>query len=94
LLSFLIGYFCSFRFDCQITLDPAYLKFKYVIPFKKAVLININQITEFDKHEDSVYRYHKKIFIKTFSESYLVRYNVSDNSDEDFLARLHEIVDK
>jgi hypothetical protein len=91
---FLIGYFFSFRFDCQVTLDAKYLEFAYFIPFRKSIRINTDQIVEVDKHQDFIKRYHKKLLINTFEKSYLIRYNISDDSDEEFLKTLQKIVGK
>lgn len=94
LLSFIIGYIFSFRFDCRITLDSNHLKFKYIIPFRKTILINTDKIVEIDKHEDNPKRYHKKIYIKTISKNFLVRYNTSEISDEKFIEILLKVISK
>ncbi len=94
LLSFLIGYFFSFRFDCQITLNSENLTVRYILPFRKKLSIKTDSIIEFDKHEDTLKRYHKKMFIKTLAKSYLIRYNISDSSDENLLKVLHRIIIK
>jgi hypothetical protein len=91
-LSFLIGYIFSFRFDCRITLNSENLAVRYLFPFKKTIRIKIYKIIEFDKHEDTLYRYHKKIFIKTSEGDYLVRYNISDEADEKFLTALKKVI--
>ena len=85
ILIFSLGYFLSFRFDCIVSISREILEVKYILPFRKTIKIKLQEIAEVDKHPDSVYRYYKKLFINTRSESYLIKYNISDDSDIELL---------
>jgi len=94
LISFCIAYFLSLRWDCRISLIGGILQMKYVLPFHKTIRINVNDIVGFDKHPDVVYRYYKKLFLKTATAHYLINYNISDESDELLLTFLGKLVER
>jgi hypothetical protein len=94
IISFCIAYFFSLRWDCRICLVSNIFQVKYVLPFHKTIRVDISQLVEFDKHPDVVYRYYKKLFLKTASNHYLIYYNIADDSDELLLAILGKIVEK
>jgi hypothetical protein len=52
------------------------------------------EIVSFDKHPDTVHKYFKKLLIDISKETYLIRYNISDSSDEDMLKLLNMIVEE
>ncbi|MDX1938866.1 MAG: hypothetical protein SFU21_17225 [Flavihumibacter sp.] len=81
ILSFTIAYAFSFRFVCVIVIKNKILHIKYLSPFKKNLQINLSEIRVVEKYEDSIYRYYKKLFIKTKDKDYLLKYNISDSAD-------------
>jgi hypothetical protein len=87
-LVLLIAFTFSFQYDCIITVKNNILTIKYLSPFKRSVIINTTEITEILKYDDSIHRYYKKLYIKTALEDYLLKYSISDASDEDLLKML------
>lgn len=93
-ISFLIGYYSSFRFDCWVSIDNGILRIKYLLPFRKTIIIDADQINDFEKQKDAVRRYYKRIIIKTVKKDYVIEYNISDESDEKFQNALRQLTIK
>lgn len=93
-ISFLIGYYSSFRFDCRVSIDNGILRVKYLLPFREAISIDTEQINDFEKQRDAVKRYYKRIIIKTVKKDYVIEYNISDESDEKLQNALRQLIVK
>lgn len=93
-IALIISYAFALRFSCSIELTDAALSINYFFKDEKKLYIPADDIISFDKHADTVHRYFKKILIVTPKEMFLIRYNISDNSDEDMLKLLSMIVEE
>ncbi len=90
----IISYAFALRFSCSIVLTGEALSINYVFKDEKRLYIPAENIVSFDKHPDTVHRYFKKLLIVTPKETFLIRYNISDSSDEDMLRLLNMIVEE
>jgi len=94
LIALTISYAFALRFSCSIELTGEALIINYFFKGEKELYIPAEDIVSFDKHADTVHRYFKKLLIVTPEESFLIRYNISDGSDEDMLRLLSMIVEE
>jgi len=67
---------------------------KYYFKDEKSMQLSTQDIIDFKKYEDTVHRYFKKVLIITSQETFLIRYNISDKSDEDLSEVLRLIAEK
>ncbi len=93
-IALIISYAFSLRFACSINLTEKALKINYYFKDEKELYIPTEEIVSFDKHTDRVHRYFKKLLIVTSKETHLIRYNISDSSDEDMLKLVSMIVEE
>jgi hypothetical protein len=94
ILSFITTYVLVFRFSCSVDLTEKAFILKYYFKDEKSIQLSTDDIIDIQRHEDSVHRYFKKTLIITLRESFLIRYNISDKSDEDLSGLLRLIVEK
>jgi hypothetical protein len=90
----IICYALSFRLSCSVSLTGKTLEINYYFKDEKSLCISAEDIVSFDKHADTVHRYFKKLLIVTPKETFLIRYNISDSSNEDMLRLLNMIVEE
>lgn len=93
-IALIISYGFALRFSCSINLSGEALSINYLFKDEKKLYIPADDIVSFDKHADTVHRYFKKLLIVTRKETFLIRYNISDDSDEDLLKLLNLIVEE
>jgi predicted membrane protein len=93
-IALIISYVFALRFSCSVILTGKTLKINYYFKDEKQLCIPPEEIVSFDKHTDAVHRYFKKLLIVTPKETFFIRYNISDNSDEDMLKLLNMIVEE
>jgi len=93
-VALIISYAFAFRFSCSVNLTGKTLEVNYYFKDEKRLCISAEDIVSFDKHADTVHRYFKKLLIVTPKETFLIRYNISDSSDEDMLRLLNMIVEE
>ncbi|MBO9681610.1 MAG: hypothetical protein J7502_02865 [Flavisolibacter sp.] len=67
---------------------------KYYFKDEKSIQLSTDDVVDLRKHEDTVHRYFKKILITTPEKTFLIRYNISDSSDEDLCNLLKLIAEK
>jgi hypothetical protein len=94
ILAFAISYVFAFRFSCNIDLNEKALRVLYYFQDEKPIRLSTDSIVSFDKYEDVVHRYFKKLLITTHQETFLIRYNVSDSSNEELCKLLAMIVEE
>jgi hypothetical protein len=93
-IALIISYAFALRFSCSIEITSDALSINYFFKDKKKLYIPAEDIVSFDKHTDTVHRYFKKLLIVTPENTFLIRYNISDSSDEDMLKLLNMIVEE
>ena len=94
ILAFVISYVFAFRFSCKIDLTERTLRVFYYFKDEKSLRLSTDSIVSFDKHEDVVHRYFKKLLINTHQQTFLIKYNISDSSNEELCKLLTMIVEK
>src|SRR5215203_1702113 len=92
-VALIISYAFALRFSCSINLTEKAFRINYHLNDGKKLFIPTEDIVSFDKHGDTVHRYFKKLLIVTTKETFLIRYNISDSSDEDMLKLLSIVVE-
>jgi len=90
----IISYAFALRFSCSINLTENTLRINYYFKDEKQLCLPADEIVSFDKHADTVHRYFKKLLIVTPKETFLIKYNISDSSEEDMLKLLNMIVEE
>ena len=75
-------------------LDEQTFSIKYYFKDEKQLSFPTQEIIGFEKHPDTVTRYYKKLLLITNKRTALIKYNISDNSDDDMLKLLTLIVEK
>lgn len=93
-IAFFICYGFAFRFSCIMYLDEQTFSIKYYFKDEKQLSFPTQEIIGFEKHLDTVTRYYKKLLLITNKRTTLIKYNISDNSDDDMLKLLTLIVEK
>jgi len=93
-IALIISYAFALRFSCGIELTGEALRINYYFKDERKLHIPAEDIVSFDKHGDTVHRSFKKLLIVTPKETFLIRYNISDSSDEDMLRLLNMIVEE
>lgn len=93
-IALIISYSFALRFSCSVNLTDKALRINYYFKDEKQLCLPAEDIVSFDKHADTVRRYFKKLLIVTPKETFLIRYNISDSSDEDMLKFLNMIVEE
>ena len=91
-LAFIILYGFAFRFSGRIYVDEKMVRFNYYFKDRKQLIIPTHEIINFEKQPDTVHRYYKKLLITTPVTTFLIKYNISDNSDLALLKLLDSIV--
>ena len=86
-IALIISYAFALRFSCSINFTEKAFRINYYFKDDKELCIPAEDIVSFDKHADTAHRYFKKLLIITAKETFLIRYNISDSSDEDMLKR-------
>lgn len=94
IIAFAICYGFAFRYSCNIHLDEQTFSVKYYFKDEKRLSFPTHEIIGFEKHADTVTRYYKKLLLITNKRTTLIKYNISDNSDEHMLKLLTLIVEK
>ena len=90
----ILSYVFTLRFSCRINLNEKTFRTIYYFKDEKQLYIPTEDIVSFEKHVDTVHRYFKKLLLVTSNEAFLIRYNISDSSDEDMLKVLNMIVEE
>lgn len=93
-IAIIIIYAFVLRFSCSVNLTGETFRIKYYFKDETQLDIPIEDIISFAKHPDTVHRYFKKLLVVTPKQTFLIRYNISDNSDEDLLKFLNLIVEE
>ena len=93
-VALIICYGFAFRYSCKIYLNEKVFSINYYFKDGKQLLLPTQEIVSFDKHPDTVSRYYKKLFVNTIKTTFLIKYNISDNSDKDMLKLLSLIVEE
>lgn len=86
-----ISYAFELRFSCSIALRSKTLRITYLFKDEKHLYISTEDIVAIEKHADSAHRFFKKLLIITPKETFLIRYNISESSEEDLLKILNII---
>ena len=93
-IALIMSYAFALRFSCSIHLTEKTFRINYYFKDEKKLDIPADDIVSFDKHADTVHRYFKKLLIVTSKETFLIRYNISDSSDDDMLKLLSMVVEE
>jgi hypothetical protein len=93
-LSAIITYVFVFRFSSSIEFTEKVFVLKYYFKDEKSIQLSTDDIIDVQRHGDTVHRYFKKILIITLQKTFLIRYNISDKSDEDLSNLLRLITEK
>jgi hypothetical protein len=91
-LSLLIACYFSLGVECRISITTDVLRMNYILPLKRSIHIITDQIIGFEKLPEASRPHCKRVVIKTNKKEYVIKYAISDTSDEKFYIILQQLV--